>query len=238
MKTFAIGDIHGYLKPLEQCLNRSGFDFENDRLICLGDVADRGPETFECFELLLTIKNLVYILGNHDCWLLKYFNDKSKSLISDWAASWLKFGGKATLLSYQKNEMKFKRHQQLLNNANLFYLDESDRLYMHGGFETDQFLIEQTAEIFCWNRSMWEAAYFAEDDISYQLDTNSSIKSNTIFIGHTCTHRKHPNLKPKNFKNVWNLDQGAGHGYKLTIMEVEKLSYWQSDLVKELYKFQ
>ena len=35
--------------------------------------------------------------------------------------------------------------------------------------------------------------------------------------------------------NVWNLDQGAGYGKKLTIMNVETEEYWQSDMVSELY---
>ena len=38
MKTFVIGDIHGAYKALLQCFERSGFDYEKDHLIVLGDV--------------------------------------------------------------------------------------------------------------------------------------------------------------------------------------------------------
>jgi len=48
MKTFVIGDIHGAYKALIQCLKRSKFDYDRDRLICLGDVVDGYPETKEC----------------------------------------------------------------------------------------------------------------------------------------------------------------------------------------------
>jgi len=231
MKTYAIGDIHGYLKPLQQCLQRCDFDFENDRLICLGDVANRGPETYECFELLLTAKNLIYILGNHDTWLLDYFN-KPKQPID---ANWFKYGGRATLASYKKNNFKLEKHHQLLSNAHLFYLDEKNRLYVHGGFEMGKFLAKQTALNFCWDRTVWYNAVTAEKNIEYQLNSKSPICSNSIFMGHTCTHRKYADLSPQNFVNVWNLDQGAGHGYKLSIMEVESFAYWQSDLVSSLY---
>ena len=72
MKRFAMGDIHGYLKTLEQCLERSHFDINRDTLICLGDAGDRGSNTKETFDLLLQIKNLIYIKGNHDTWLLDW----------------------------------------------------------------------------------------------------------------------------------------------------------------------
>ncbi len=48
-KTFVIGDIHGAYRALRQCLERSTFDFEKDRLICLGDVCDGWPETKACY---------------------------------------------------------------------------------------------------------------------------------------------------------------------------------------------
>jgi len=231
MKTFAIGDIHGYLKPLKQCLKRSNFDFKKDRLICLGDVADRGPETFECFELLLQIKNLVYILGNHDYWLLEYFKNPNQTLNKNWFAN----GGKAAIKSYKKNNFKYELHQKLLEEAHLFYLDKKNRLFVHGGFEMGKCLVEQTTEQFCWDRTVWYNAITAEKKISFQLHKSCPTYSKPIFVGHSSTHNQYPNLKPKNFVNVWNLDQGAGHGYKLTIMNVKNFKYWQSDLVRNLY---
>ena len=67
MKRFAIGDIHGNYKALKQCLERSAFDKENDLLIQLGDVADGWHEVYECVDELLSIKNTIFIKGNHDC---------------------------------------------------------------------------------------------------------------------------------------------------------------------------
>src|SRR5450631_2294709 len=71
MRTFVMGDIHGAYKALRQCLERSGFDKQEDRLIQLGDIVDRGHQVYECAEELLTIRNLIAIKGNHDDW----FND-------------------------------------------------------------------------------------------------------------------------------------------------------------------
>lgn len=43
MRTFVIGDIHGAYKALVQFLEHSGFDYDNDRLIPIGDIADGSP---------------------------------------------------------------------------------------------------------------------------------------------------------------------------------------------------
>lgn len=69
---FAVGDIHGGYKALKQVIERSGINKETDTLICLGDVADGWSEVPECFEELLTFQNLIYIIGNHDAWMLQY----------------------------------------------------------------------------------------------------------------------------------------------------------------------
>ena len=35
-----MGDIHGNYRGLLQCLEKSNFDYDNDKLIQLGDVVD------------------------------------------------------------------------------------------------------------------------------------------------------------------------------------------------------
>jgi serine/threonine protein phosphatase 1 len=41
--------------------------------------------------------------------------------------------------------------------------------------------------------------------------------------------------KPLHLGNLWALDQGAGWGGKLTLMDVNTHEYWQSDPVSTLY---
>ena len=70
--TFVIGDIHGSYRALLQCLEKSRFNYQNDTLICLGDVADGWPETSQAIEELLRIENLIYVMGNHDFWAVDW----------------------------------------------------------------------------------------------------------------------------------------------------------------------
>ena len=71
-KTFAIGNIHGAYKSLIQCLARSRFDYNNDRLIVMGDVVDGYPDAKQCFDELLKIKYCDMVIGNHDLWALDW----------------------------------------------------------------------------------------------------------------------------------------------------------------------
>jgi serine/threonine protein phosphatase 1 len=40
MREFIIGDIHGGFRALSQLLTNSNFDYDNDRLISLGDLTE------------------------------------------------------------------------------------------------------------------------------------------------------------------------------------------------------
>jgi len=67
MKRFVIGDVHGRLKALIEVLKKAKFNYDKDKLIVLGDIADGGYDTYMVVEELLKIKHLVLVLGNHDC---------------------------------------------------------------------------------------------------------------------------------------------------------------------------
>lgn len=43
MRTIVVTDIHGCLAELESVWEQAQFDPKKDRLICLGDLMDRGP---------------------------------------------------------------------------------------------------------------------------------------------------------------------------------------------------
>lgn len=244
MKTFVIGDIHGAYKALIQCLERSGFDKENDLLIQLGDVVDGWSETYECVEELLTIKNLISIKGNHDevfrIWLERGVH------MFDWSQ-----GGEAVIISYarhtdRKININTKRggivtdlstvdipqsHQDFFKRQHLYYVDDQKRGFVHGGYLDLQGLGHDDIDTYIWDRKMWEVALVAhgKQDLPKLL-----IAHKEVYIGHTATVN-YGTDKPLNKCNVWNMDTGAGWFGKLSIMDVDTKEVWQSDLVQELY---
>lgn len=48
---YVVGDIHGCYTLLMQRLTEIGFDKTKDRLFSVGDLVDRGPESFNCLSL-------------------------------------------------------------------------------------------------------------------------------------------------------------------------------------------
>jgi serine/threonine protein phosphatase 1 len=81
MSTVAIGDLHGYLEPLQEMLEQIGPVLtEADTVVFLGDYIDRGPQSKQCIEALLafrkqTAATVVCLLGNHEEWLLETLRD-------------------------------------------------------------------------------------------------------------------------------------------------------------------
>jgi serine/threonine protein phosphatase 1 len=242
MRTFVIGDIHGGYKALVQVLERARFDYENDKLISLGDVVDGWSETAESIEELMKIKNLIYIKGNHDEWVerfLKQFLDVGpSSSMQMWAVQ----GGESTIYSYEKNPNLVDKHLEFLSNALLYYIDEDNRIFLHAGFDPDTPLDKQyflnvgqdpkENAVFYWDRKFWRHLV-SRDKIGNQQDVWE--KWNEIYIGHTPTGREYDHMKPVNLGNVWNMDTGAGYNGSISMMDLDTKEIFQSDPVYRLY---
>lgn len=220
MRTLVLGDVHGGHRALLQCFERSGFDYQTDRLIFLGDAADGWSESPQVLEELLAVRNLVNILGNHDRWLIDWISAGWEPKI------WLSQGGEATLESYRHPDWQGRRqaHLELLLSAALCFVDDEDRLFVHGGFDRRLALDRQQKEYLTGDRQLF-----------YSTDGVRDFRE--VFIGHTPTINVGPD-RPLNFggqDNVWRMDTGAGWNGRLTIMDVATRQYWQSDSVGELY---
>ena len=218
MAKYVIGDIHGQVEALEKCLVRSGFDNENDTLICLGDVCDRGPFVRESIDLLLQVKNLIYILGNHDRWFLKWALNGFEEYI------WLTQGGEQSINSYKGGKVP-EEHIAFLQNAPMYFL-LGNKLFVHAGINPDLPLEEQNEFDLLWNRDLVEHAFEIKDDPYREL----GLPFSEVFVGHTPTIN-YGSSEPMFVKGLWLLDTGAGWGEKLTIMDVDTKEFWQSDRI-------
>lgn len=72
-RDFIIGDLHGCYRLLMQAMEEVVFDKEKDRLFSVGDLADRGPSSERCLELIY--EPWFYpVMGNHDLMFIQYMN--------------------------------------------------------------------------------------------------------------------------------------------------------------------
>lgn len=218
VRTFVIGDIHGAWRALVQCLERAQFDYQYDQLICLGDVCDGWPETKQAINELLKIKNLVYILGNHDYWTREWM----KYGLAD--EIWLKQGGKATVESY--NNTPDQTHLAFLEAA-LPYFILDGALFVHAGINPNQPMEQQGIDMFLWDRNLARLArYYHDRAIDSPLTDYTE-----VYLGHTPI----PFRKPIQGGGVWLMDTGAGWAGPLSIMNVDTKKFFTSDPVPSLY---
>jgi serine/threonine protein phosphatase 1 len=216
---FVVGDIHGAYPALIQCLQRSDFNYEKDTLICLGDVADGWPETKSCINELRKIKNLVYVLGNHDFWTLEWM----QSGIID--PIWYDQGGKATIDSYHAGVPE--EHMEFLKNALPYFISNNNKLFVHAGINPLVPIEVQTLQTFLWDRNLARTAIdFFQKEIDFKLTDYAE-----VFIGHT------PILYPRPIRSgdVWLMDTGAGWSGVLSIMNIATKAFWTSDSVPTLF---
>jgi serine/threonine protein phosphatase 1 len=245
MKTFVMGDIHGSYVKLMQCLYRSGFDYERDRLIQLGDVADGSERVYECVEELLKIKDLIAIRGNHDDWfnefLLTGFHPQHwAGGADDTARSYLRLTGRERLL--MKKSLGYKTalspsdvpesHRLFFQRQHLYHIDEDNNCFVHGGFNRHQAFVGQRPQIYFWDRDLWsDALHHVAWTEHYRQEKEFRMVTpfREIFIGHTPTMNWRTD-QPMKALNIHNLDTGAVHRGRLTIMDIASKEFWQSDV--------
>lgn len=227
-RTLAMGDIHGNLRALTQCLKRAAFNPERDTLIQIGDIVDGHPESALVVQRLMELPNLIAIRGNHDVWCMNWLKHGSKTM------DWIRQGGRATLDSYATNKdaVDLIEHREFFKSQKNFYIDQHNRLFIHAGYSSSNGPeYEEYEHTLYWDRELWQSAIDSKDDGNLPEFLN---RFNEIIIGHTSTQFWNTD-QPMKACNVWNLDTGAGWNGRLTIMDVDTKDYWQSDLAKELY---
>ena len=59
-----IGDIHGYSETFNQLIVKLNLT-EKDVVVCLGDLIDKGPDSFQVLKTVEQSKQIFSIRGNH-----------------------------------------------------------------------------------------------------------------------------------------------------------------------------
>src|SRR5690606_27331793 len=129
------------------------------------------------------------------------------------------------------------RHLEFFSNLNNYFIDEQNRLFIHGGFTTLKGpQMERSRDYLFNDRSL----------LAMALALNPSLKPgdpyfpkrlqlfSEIYVGHTPT--LHFEVKtPLRAGNLWLVDTGATKGWKISALEIEDKAVFQSPPVLELY---
>ena len=192
---YAIGDVHGRHDLLQALLGaiRSDAAGRQARIVFLGDLVDRGPESRQCidlaFDTLEEFPGSRLILGNHEEFLLRFVDlpAERRSIAKIWLAN----GGIATLQSYGLDDSgdldrlagriaeTLPDHIAALRAAD--WLVETDsHVFVHGGIDPDMPIARQEPRITRWIRDKF-------------LDFPGTLPK-TVVHGHTITGSALPEL--------------------------------------------
>lgn len=230
-----LGDQHGALKAVKQVLERCKFNPNEDLLINLGDVVDRGAESAELVQFYIELAEEclykpLFIRGNHCDYCHKWL--KSGEISMEWLVS----GGTETIESYiRTGYLDSEEHLNFFNEMFDFYIDTKNRGYVHAGFTSHQGLGYDSPHTYYWDRSLWSFANTEHNTFDVEARMEIFNAHEEVFIGHTPTLILNETVPIKRC-NIWNLDTGAGYAEgRLTIMDTNSKEIWQSDIIEELY---
>lgn len=227
MKTYAIGDVHGRADLLEATL--AFIENENRtaplgyRVIFLGDIIDRGPDSRQAMDLVVAEldrrSGSRLILGNHEEFLLLFLDRPDKRhLVFD---HWMSNGGLATVASYGLDlTRRYQRigdaHEELLARLNAHprhidvlrgattYVLSKEHVFVHAGLRPGVRLDDQTAKDMRTIRS---------DFLQSSYDF-----ARTVVHGHTETKSGRPEV----YGNRIALDTSAAHSGVLSTIVIEE----------------
>src|SRR5690606_34883114 len=120
-RTIVVGDIHGCIDELKELLNKISYNKNNDRLILLGDLIDRGPNSVGTVEFARK-NNIESVLGNHEFKLLKWYSANNKSNLN------------YKHLHYK--EYSIEDIQYIQKMKNYIYLEDQNTVIVHAGLKS------------------------------------------------------------------------------------------------------
>lgn len=136
MRTIFVGDVHGCAGTLRALLKRIEPGIGKDRLVFLGDLFDRGPDSRGVFQ---TVQNLqkefgedfVLLRGNHEDYMLQPHLTRRQRMI------WENVGRQATVNSFREaGETMESTIPWLERHTHLFWRTEKYQC-VHAGIKID-----------------------------------------------------------------------------------------------------
>ena len=177
-RIFVIGDVHGHLATFKALLHRLRLKPE-DRVVCLGDMVDRGPDSAGMVALLRSHPQLIAIKGNHEQMAIQCI--QPSGAFEAWPP-WMKRGGKSTYASYivQAEGDLWEAKRAMLGD--FMWLDTlptqivlDEHRLVHAGYDPRMPLDMQGEKELLWIRKAWFTHESAVDPYR------------TVFFGHTTT---------------------------------------------------
>lgn len=210
MANYVCSDIHGFYDRYQKLLDTLKLK-DDDTLYILGDAIDRGPDGIKILQDIMTRKNIVFFIGNHEYMMLDYLNDIA-TYGRPLSRNWLRDcnGGKTTLSAFENlQETEKTKLLDFLHNSYLqkkITIDGNDFMLCHTFYNRNkEDLIYKDATDEEINTMVWYSPF--RDDELY-VDIRNYDPKYTFVVGHVPTIRFGQDA-PLVYQNVINIDGGC-----------------------------
>lgn len=210
---YAVGDIHGCYNLLMTRLNDIGFDFENDLLVAVGDLVDRGTQNIQCVELLGK-PWFTSVRGNHEDLCIGGLHNESykRCHIANGGEWFYQLDGQA-MYNIAKVFAELPVVLEVDHKGRKFgfvhgHIEQNDWSEFKESFKEEPASFRDPSEIAMWGRERLDS-----DKKQYTHVTGVD----AVIMGHTVTQ------KPCKRDNCYYIDTGAVHWGTLTILNLENI---------------
>jgi serine/threonine protein phosphatase 1 len=229
-RDFIFGDLHGCLPLLKEKLTKAGFNPQKDRLFSVGDLTDRGPQSYESLELLE--KDWFYsVVGNHDDMLLGWlgrrhfsYMDRETLVYPGNGGEWVEQLGNEQM-SYLREivapalerrpyviHVKGKRPFNVLH-AEVYTAHRTELGYLTDEELADESMLAQAKELLTWGRQLYSQKILKSRKLTVCDDRFIDIGGDHVeglsptYVGHSICPC------PVRYSNHFFLDGGAYMSY-------------------------
>lgn len=202
---WAVGDLHGCYTNLMTQLGKVDFDPEQDLLISVGDLIDRGTENVECLELIEMLWFRA-VRGNHEQMMIDALAPGGMPY------HWVSNGGAWFFnLDYDQDRLVASLVRKAADLPLIIELVTGDRkvVICHADYPHNEYSFDKPVpeEMVIWNRDRIGDSHSGEV---------REIKGADLFIfGHN------PARMPLRFANQYYIDTGAVFCGNLTICQLQ-----------------
>ena len=211
---YVVGDLHGSYQLLMRQLMTIDFDFENDLLICTGDLIDKGKENLECISLI-DKPWFKRVRGNHEEMCIKgLFDLKLRQLHERNGGVWF-----YQLPSHHQYKI-IKSFEDLplvielqLQEKKIGVVHADIDIHEWGAFKAD--IVQGNYEIQGMN-SAYENALWGRGRIKNYSDNYDVVENiDEIYLGHTIVREM------TQIDNCYYLDVGSSFTNKLCLVKIK-----------------
>ena len=225
-RTIIVGDVHGCLDETKRLLDVLKHDTSLDRLIFLGDLVDRGPESAGCVQYVRRL-GAECVMGNHDNKLMRFHKHELKRRENPKYRNPINYGKEQVI---QYNLMSDEDLSWLCNSVpNHIVLEEENTVLMHAGVMGHCHPLRQPKEAYIYCRYVDQGTgRMVNLGKNYQRPDNSLFWTDLydhpmhVVYGHQVVSLDKPRIVTNSSGGItYGIDTGSCYGGKLTALVLE-----------------